>query len=171
MRIHCDGLANPNPGKATWAFTDIDTGDAKYGFIGDGTNNEAEYRAVLEAVKYAWQFPHEQIYIFTDSMLVVNQVNRKWKCKKSPLLKLRDQVLGILPPNVSIGWVKGTENQADHWTRVAFREATGYEPKLWKKRPESVSTCDVCPTCHRPFESKESHDDLTEQFNFATAGI
>lgn len=138
MRIHCDGLANPNPGQATWAFIDLTHGEEQFGYLGDGqTNNFAEYQAVIEAVQYARQFPQEErIEILTDSMLVVNQVAGRWKCKKSELAELRDNVLRVKPGNVSIGWVKGTDNEADYFTRIAFREATGLEPIIWKKRPK-----------------------------------
>ena len=168
MKIHCDGLANPNPGKSTWAFVDLDTGDAKYGYLGHKTNNVAEYEAVIQAVKYARYFPDERIEIFTDSMLVVNQVTKRWKCKKPEMAKLRDRVLELLPDNVSIGWVRGADNEADHFTRVAFREATGCEPKLWKKQPKNSVLPKVCPTCHR---AMDEDDNLTEQFRFATEGV
>ena len=137
MLLHCDGLANPNPGKATWAFIDLTHGEEQYGYLGDHiTNNVAEYEAVLRAVEYARQFPQEQTEILTDSMLVVNQVNGKWQCKRPELAELRNSVQGLKPSNVSIGWIRGTDNEADHFTRVAFREATGCEPKIWKKRPK-----------------------------------
>ena len=49
------------------------------------TNNVGEYKAVILALKWAEDSAHSgdlNVSILTDSLLVVNQVNGVWKCKK-----------------------------------------------------------------------------------------
>ena len=45
---------------------------------------------LLEVVKYISKENIKEVKISGDSLLVVNQVNGKWKCKKPELLKYRD---------------------------------------------------------------------------------
>src|SRR3989304_8366617 len=52
------------------------------------TNNEAEYRAVLQGIVIA-EFGDS---IWTDSQLVVSQVNGSWRTNEEHLRKLRDEV-------------------------------------------------------------------------------
>lgn len=51
------------------------------------SNNVSEYNALLLALKILasngkWEYPK----IYSDSAVVVNQVNRKWECKSPDLL-------------------------------------------------------------------------------------
>jgi len=87
-----DGSSKGNPGLAQcgWAILDsqdniIDhestTADKKR------TNNYAEYMGLITLFKYLITADEiVNIEIFGDSALVINQVNKKWKCK-SPNLK------------------------------------------------------------------------------------
>ena len=134
--IHCDGLCEPNPGKASWAFVVFDeTGASIFvdsGYLGDGkTNNYAEYTAVGKAAVWCSKnAKNKEIEIFTDSMLVVNQVNGEWKCnEKLHILKKRIEELFIEHGFISLKWVKGTENQADILTRKAYLDVVGAYPK------------------------------------------
>jgi len=89
-----DGSAQPNPGEKRIGGQILDeNGNKAYTFsmsTGYGTNNEAEYEALLEVVKYISKENIKGVKISGDSLLVVNQVNGKWKCKKPELLKYRD---------------------------------------------------------------------------------
>jgi ribonuclease HI len=60
--------------------------------IEDGTNNEAEYKALIMLLKRIWKLGIEKIIIKGDSQLVVNQVNGKWKCNAEHLASLLSQV-------------------------------------------------------------------------------
>lgn len=91
MRIFTDGACQPNPGQmgigvvVEWQGTNpeiISKG------IGHGTNNIAEYTALLEALQFIKDNSIRVAEINSDSNLMVNQVNGSWRCKDSTLLKL-----------------------------------------------------------------------------------
>lgn len=133
--IYCDGICEPNPGKAAWGFSVYDAADellvAQHGFMGDKhTNNESEYRAMIEALVYAHEDDSNQYEILTDSQLVVKQLNGEWQVKSEKLRSWYDNAKDLLIdcPHITIGWVKGTDNRADDLTRLAYAEATGLYP-------------------------------------------
>lgn len=47
-------------------------------FIGDGTNNEAEYQALLAGMRHALKLGFWNLEVVSDSNLVVQQMNGKW---------------------------------------------------------------------------------------------
>jgi ribonuclease HI len=95
LKIHTDGGALNNPGPAASAFVMyIDNKEVyKEGkAIGTATNNDAEYTALINALKKAKEMKNlgtldnvEKIAVFADSSLVVNQVNGLWKVKHAPI--------------------------------------------------------------------------------------
>lgn len=157
LKIHADGICEPNPGKAAWAFIVFDeTGEVfakKNGYLGDGkTNNYAEYTAVGKAALWCVELAcgshvdqtketKYEIEILSDSMLVVNQVNGSWECHDKRLCALRDCVkeLFCLHGGIALSWVRGTENQADVLTRHAYRDATGFYPMPRVKKKKTIS--------------------------------
>jgi len=56
--------------------------------LGRRTNNEAEYEAVLMALLMCWSADLVDPVIYSDSTLVVNQVNGKWRCNNEGLRPL-----------------------------------------------------------------------------------
>lgn len=93
--IHCDGGARGNPGPAAYGFI-IETEDGtlvhREGvFLGVRTNNQAEYRGVIAALR--WMGDHRsslderpsEIVVFLDSQLLVNQLSGRFKIKSSIL--------------------------------------------------------------------------------------
>ncbi len=96
--------------------------------IGDRTNNEAEYYALLKALALAadrWADKTTgkvlggvgEILIRSDSQLVVNQVNGAWRVEDSKLLELsekaRESILNL--GNVRLEWVPREDNYAGLW--------------------------------------------------------
>ena len=96
--------------------------------IGDRTNNEAEYHALLKALalvaerwaeKTTGKIPSGagKILIRSDSKLVVNQVSGEWQVKDSKLIELnsraRDSIRKIV--SVRLEWVPREENLAGLW--------------------------------------------------------
>jgi ribonuclease HI len=98
LNIFTDGGARGNPGPAAIGFVvKDDTGKVlvKQGkYIGETTNNVAEYTAVIEALKWLKtncsivQLFNCSIVFFLDSKLVVCQLNGLYKIKKGHLQKL-----------------------------------------------------------------------------------
>lgn len=56
--------------------------------LGPRTNNEAEYEAVIAALLICSMSDLVDPIIYTDSAVVANQINGKWKCKNSSLIPL-----------------------------------------------------------------------------------
>ena len=88
--IHTDGGSRGNPGPAAVGVV-IEGGSIEkkeYGeYIGETTNNEAEYRAVIFALKKAKQLvgsdkcKESLVEFLLDSELVVKQLNKEYKLK------------------------------------------------------------------------------------------
>ncbi len=94
--IHTDGGARGNPGPAAIGIVIKTKNNTKeYGEqIGMTTNNIAEYKAVIFALKKAKQLlggeecESTEIEIRSDSELLVNQMNAKYKIKDEDLKPL-----------------------------------------------------------------------------------
>ena len=102
--IYCDGGSRGNPGPAASAFVVTQDGNVIHKgskFLGNETNNVAEYTAVLLAVEWLtkqfpisnFQFP---IIINLDSQLVERQLNGKYKIKNEKLKVLYDQIKNLI---------------------------------------------------------------------------
>ena len=96
-----DGSAKPNPGlmKIGGYIKNLKHMDRNmYTFSldkGEGTNNRAEYLALITLLETAISKGIKRMNIYGDSNLAVMQVNGKWKANKD-MGPLRDQVLDLL---------------------------------------------------------------------------
>lgn len=93
--IHCDGGSRGNPGPAASAYliTNDHGEDVGQGtrFLGQKTNNEAEYYAVIDALSWVVsRFPvlADTIEVYLDSDLLVNQLSGRYRVKSAKLLPL-----------------------------------------------------------------------------------
>jgi phosphoribosylglycinamide formyltransferase-1 len=95
-----DGGSRGNPGPAAAAFMLKDSSgkqlEAKAFFLGRATNNVAEYTALVKALEAAAQFGSEQISIFSDSELLVRQINGQYKVKSEQIKPLYQQAVNLL---------------------------------------------------------------------------
>lgn len=94
LTINCDGGSRGNPGPAACAFVASEDGNIVYQqskFLGIATNNEAEYLAVLLALKWLKSFSlinkYSLVNFVLDSELVVKQINKIYKVKNQRLSK------------------------------------------------------------------------------------
>jgi len=98
--IHTDGGSRSNPGPAGSAYVFSDESgniiEAKGFFIGKATNNQAEYTAVIKALQSARQFSKARITLYSDSELLVKQVNGEYKVKNENIRPLFDQLIELL---------------------------------------------------------------------------
>ena len=95
IKIYTDGGSRGNPGKAACAFLVIknDKISLKFSkFLGKATNNEAEYNAIINALE---QVKAKEIHLFSDSELVVNQINGKYKINLPHLKLLHNKVIRL----------------------------------------------------------------------------
>ncbi|MFZ6035931.1 MAG: ribonuclease HI family protein [Patescibacteria group bacterium] len=90
-RLYTDGGARGNPGPAGTGYV-IFRGNERIAaggsYIGTATNNQAEYRAVIEGLSKAHQLGIRSLDVYMDSELIVNQLLRKFKIKDPELGKL-----------------------------------------------------------------------------------
>lgn len=85
---YIDGASSGNPGDAGIGIVILKDGKEIFResrYIGRETNNVAEYTALLTVLKVAEKHKIEGIHIFTDSELVVKQLNGEYKIKNSVL--------------------------------------------------------------------------------------
>ena len=81
---------------------------------GNPTNNELEYLALLYALSYIHtaKIHARQIIILTDSKLMANQMNDKWRITNEKLAKLNGKCKRMMLPNIRIKWISRKRNKA-----------------------------------------------------------
>jgi ribonuclease HI len=89
--MHIDGASRGNPGPAAYAVVlarpghpTIEIADT----IGKATNNVAEYTALVEGLELATELGVKQLVVFSDSELMVKQMNGEYKVKHPDMLPL-----------------------------------------------------------------------------------
>ena len=106
IAIYTDGGSRGNPGNAAIGVVIYEENPEKTviheisEYIGVGTNNEAEYKAVIAAFKWLSQFEknteYKNITAYLDSKLVVEQLSRRWKIKEPRMQELAQMVWKII---------------------------------------------------------------------------
>ena len=103
ITIHTDGgsLGNPGP-SAIGAVVECDGNKKTYAKdIGVGTNNEAEYKALVFALRKtkalvgSRRAKEAKVVCFSDSQLMVNQLNRKYKLKNQKIINLFAEIWNL----------------------------------------------------------------------------
>jgi ribonuclease HI len=95
--MYTDGGSRGNPGKAAIGVVIYNEKDkviekiSKY--IGTATNNVAEYSALLVGVLALKKLKCTEVEMFLDSLLIVNQLNGKYRVKDSKMKKLYLKVM------------------------------------------------------------------------------
>lgn len=123
LTINTDGGARGNPGPAAIGVVIQDQNAhvlyEKGQYIGEQTNNVAEYEALTHAVEWLSRFcaqtQVEDVQFLLDSKLVIEQVNGNWKVKEAHLQTLHQKVralLTALPCSFRISYVPRAQNAA-----------------------------------------------------------
>jgi len=90
--IFTDGGARGNPGPSGIGAVIYDEKKNVIAeiseYLGEGTNNQAEYKALIAALKRATTLEGQDIECYLDSELVVKQLNREYKVKNKDLAPL-----------------------------------------------------------------------------------
>jgi ribonuclease HI len=78
-----------------------------------GTNNIAEYEGLITALELAADHDVRDLEVFSDSQLIVNQVQEIWDIKEPTLLPLRERAwkAGLEFANLKISWVPREKNR------------------------------------------------------------
>lgn len=99
LKIFTDGGARGNPGPAGTGFVIWDDDELVYRggeYLGETTNNVAEYTAVIHALEKAKTLGGQKIALYLDSELVVKQLQQKYKVKNPDLAKLFVKVWNLM---------------------------------------------------------------------------
>ena len=90
IKMFADGGSRGNPGPSASGFALLNLDDSlifKKGiYIGETTNNQAEYQAVKFGLTEALKRGAKQVSVFLDSLLIVNQMKGIFKIKNQDLL-------------------------------------------------------------------------------------
>jgi ribonuclease HI len=92
LLLYSDGGARGNPGPAAIAYLALtdkgETVKAESSFIGEHTNNQAEYNALIAALEFAAANKVEEVICHLDSELVAKQLKGEYSVKNFELQKL-----------------------------------------------------------------------------------
>ena len=114
--IYCDGASRSNPGEASYGVSinlnnkEIDTLKE---YIGIATNNVAEYRGLIAALEYCVKNNINDVEIYLDSLLVVQQVNKEFKVKSKKLGDLYSYSLTLIEKikNINVTHIRREYNK------------------------------------------------------------
>lgn len=115
--MYTDGACTSNPGDMGVGVYILNTdGDLMHLIskqVGLGTNNEAEYHAIIEALKYAKEVEADEVEVRADSQIVVNQLKGSYDTKTENLQVLNAEAKKLLESmntNVQFNWINRAEN-------------------------------------------------------------
>jgi len=110
VSIYVDGAGGKKSG---FGFFVKETGESFYEEKSNITNNQAEYLAIIAALK-KFQDSSVQIVIFSDSKNTVNQLNHEFAINNEQLRALAQEAWLLIPkiPQLEIKWIPRKENLA-----------------------------------------------------------
>jgi formyltetrahydrofolate-dependent phosphoribosylglycinamide formyltransferase len=152
--IYTDGASRGNPGPAAAGFILTDSNGAqlesKAFFIGDTTNNVAEYTAIVKALEAAIKMGAERIIVFSDSQLLVRQLNGEYKVKSEQIRPLFQQAVEMLGrfENWEVQFVGREKNkEADKLVNQALNLEKDVEGKsMLRRTPDGAAAQNKKPT-------------------------
>jgi ribonuclease HI len=96
VKLFTDGGSRGNPGPSASGYVILDMEDnillSKGVYLGVTTNNQAEYTALKLALEECRHMGIEEINVYMDSLLVVNQLKGIFKVKNRDLWPLHDSI-------------------------------------------------------------------------------
>jgi len=97
--IYTDGGCRHNPGPAAIGVVIYDPTGAKLAtishYLGLGTNNQAEYQAVIAGLEKAGVLGATDVEVRADSQLIVEQLNGRYKVKDEALRPLFQKAFAL----------------------------------------------------------------------------
>ena len=120
LNIYADGASWGNPGPAAIGAVIKDEQQTELAkvsrYIGEATNNQAEYQAVIAALKAATEFQATDVTLYLDSELVIRQIAGTYKVKNLFLFPLYKEAVELSKKfaNLSIVHIPHEENSEAH---------------------------------------------------------
>ena len=98
--VSCDGAARGNPGPAGIGVQIVDEDGNVVAeiaeWIGETTNNVAEYSAALEGLRRAGALGAHRVHLRSDSQLLIKQLAGTYKVKAAHLRPLYEEIMSLL---------------------------------------------------------------------------
>lgn len=146
LLLYVDGACSGNPGPCGSAAILKDAADgtvvlSRCRAFGPGTNNEAEYQAVILGLELAATLKPDRLTIRSDSELMVRQIAGHYRVKAENLKPLHTLVMRLLAPlkRVEIEHIPRERNtEADKLSKKAVekaREVAAAIPPTARKSP------------------------------------
>ena len=98
LTAHTDGASRGNPGPAAIGYTIEKDGlvvEKFCEYIGESTNNIAEYKALIAVLKRLKSLGASEVTIYSDSELMVRQISGAYKVKNEGLRPLNAEVMSL----------------------------------------------------------------------------
>jgi ribonuclease HI len=96
IEVYTDGGSRGNPGKAACAFVIYENHILKhqaYFYLNLTTNNQAEYSGLLNALKFLVKENILEAKFYSDSELMVKQIQKLYKVKEPSIQKIYNEVM------------------------------------------------------------------------------
>jgi ribonuclease HI len=133
LKIYTDGGARGNPGPAGIGIVIIQVRDGQEKitkqisrYIGEKTNNEAEYQAIITALEQAKGLKAQEIEIISDSELVIRQCQGKYKIKDPELAQLFIKIWNLQQSFKKVNFthvLRSSNKEADRLVNEAIDKA------------------------------------------------
>ncbi len=128
--LRADGASRGNPGPAAIAYVVEDGRGRELAsegrFVGEMTNNEAEYRALIAGLEKAATYQPAQVDVRLDSELVVRQLKGAYRVRAPHLVPLHAKARALLAsfPAATVRHVARRQNaRADELANAALDQA------------------------------------------------
>jgi len=110
ISVYVDGSGGENSG---YGYFVKESGESFYGEKPNITNNQAEYMAIISALK-KFVNSNDEIIIFSDSKNTVSQLNHEFAINNEQLRVLAQEAWNIIGKfsNLTLTWVPRKENLA-----------------------------------------------------------
>ena len=128
LTAHTDGASKGNPGQAAIGFTIEQDGillEEQCAYIGEATNNVAEYTALSTAIRRMKTLGASDVTVYSDSELLVRQINGVYRVKNEGLRPIFREVMDVAGTFDSFTVVhvpRGENSAADGLANRAIRE-------------------------------------------------
>ena len=124
--LHFDGCSKGNPGPAGIGAVISKSGNEEWcgcQFIGNKTNNQSEYSALILGLKEALSRDIKQLQVYGDSLLVINQVTGQFNVKNVLLQELYKEAINLIAKFDYITFnhvYRQFNKRADHLSNLAL---------------------------------------------------
>jgi len=88
-------------------------------YIGETTNNVAEYMALIEALKQALLNGFNNANVYSDSLLLISQIKGEYKVKSPKLKELNNEAITLISKFKSINF--NHVNRENRYIKIADR--------------------------------------------------